>query len=212
MSAIGRLFGLYNRLRLHLKDRMNKRRVESCGRNTVLQGYVDARGSRCRIRIGDECTLQGLLVTEHDEARITIGNNVFVGANTVLDCASEIEIEDDVLVSYECLLLDSNNHSQNAAVRRNDLPDVKYGREYNWAAIPSKPIRIRRGAWVGARSIILKGVTVGEGAIVGAGAVVTKDVAPFTIVGGNPARVVKVIPPEERGVLAGQQQGAPDER
>ena len=202
MSVIGRIFGSYNRARLGLKDRMNKRRVKSYGANTVIQGYVDARGSNCEITIGNECTLQGLLVTEHNDATISIGNNVFIGANTVLDCAHAIVLEDDVLVSYECLLLDSNNHSQNFDTRKNDLPDVKNGREYNWSAIPSKPIRICRGAWVGARSIILKGVTVGEGAIVGAGSVVTKDVEPYTIVGGNPARVVKVIPETDRKRLA----------
>lgn len=198
MSLIGQIFGIYNRARLGLKDRMNKRRVKSYGKNTVIQGFVDSRGAVCEITIGSECTLQGLLVTEHSDARIHIGNNVFIGANTVLDCAHSIILEDDVLVSYECLLLDSNNHSQNFDVRKNDLPDVKSGRPYNWGVIPGKPIRVRRGAWIGARSIILKGVTIGEGAIVGAGSVVTKDVEPYTIVGGNPARVVKLIPPADR--------------
>ncbi len=191
LSLIGAALGLYNRLKLSAKDRMNKGRVRSCGRNTVLQGYVDARGARCEITIGDECTLQGLLVTETDTSEISIGNNVFIGSNTVLDCATRITIEDDALVSYECLLLDSNNHSNDARVRKQDLPDVKHGRAYNWDAIPSRPIRICRGAWIGARSIILKGVTVGEGAIVGAGSVVTKDVEPYTMVGGNPARLLR---------------------
>ena len=198
MSLIGQIFGIYNRARLGMKDRMNKRRVKSYGANTVIQGFVDARGTSCDITIGADCTLQGLLVTEHSEAHIEIGRNVFIGANTVLDCAHSIVLEDDVLVSYECLLLDSNNHSQSFETRKNDLPDVKNGREYNWSVIPSKPIRVCRGAWIGARSIILKGVTIGEGAIVGAGSVVTKDVEPYTIVGGNPARVVKVIPHTDR--------------
>ena len=198
MSLIGKAFQIYNQTRLRLKDRMNRRRVKSCGRNSVIHGYVDARGSRCEIMIGNDCTLQGLLVTEHDDAKITIGDNVFIGANTVLDCATEIVLEDDVLVSYECLLLDSNNHSQNFDMRKNDLPDVKSGRDYNWSVIPSKPIRICRGSWIGARSIILKGVTVGEGAIVGAGSVVTKSVEPYTVVGGNPARLLKIIPESDR--------------
>ena len=116
----------------------------------------------------------------------------------MLDCATAIILEDDVLVSYECLLLDSNNHSQNFDMRKNDLPDVKSGRDYNWSVIPSKPIRICRGSWIGARSIILKGVTIGEGAIVGAGSVVTKSVEPYTVVGGNPARLLKVIPASDR--------------
>ena len=52
------------------------------------------------------------------------------------------------------------------------------------------PIVIEANAWVAAWSIVLPGVTVGEGAVVGAGAVVTKDVAPWTVVGGNPAKVI----------------------
>jgi acetyltransferase-like isoleucine patch superfamily enzyme len=191
MNPIGFAFGLVNRLRYWAKDRMNKRKVRACGRNSVIQGYVDVRGSRGTITVGDECTLQGLLVVENDAAEIRVGNNVFIGSATVLDCATRIELEDDVLLSYQCLLIDSNNHSNDASLRRNDQPDVKYGRPYNWKAIPSAPIRICRGAWIGARAIILKGVTVGEGAIVGAGSVVTKNVEPYTIVAGNPARVVR---------------------
>ena len=53
------------------------------------------------------------------------------------------------------------------------------------------PITICDGVWIGARAIILPGVTIGEGAIVAAGAVVTKDVEPFTVVGGNPAKFIK---------------------
>lgn len=54
-----------------------------------------------------------------------------------------------------------------------------------------KPIVIGDSAWVAGWSIILPGVTIGEGAVVAAGAVATKDVAPWTVVGGNPARVIK---------------------
>ena len=54
-----------------------------------------------------------------------------------------------------------------------------------------KPIRISVNSWVAGWSIILPGVTIGEGAVVGAGSVVTKDVKPWTVVGGNPAKVIK---------------------
>jgi acetyltransferase-like isoleucine patch superfamily enzyme len=54
-----------------------------------------------------------------------------------------------------------------------------------------KPIKIGDFVWVGHGALILGGVTIGEGAIVGAGSVVTRDVPPFAIVGGNPARVIK---------------------
>lgn len=56
-----------------------------------------------------------------------------------------------------------------------------------------KPVHICRNAWIGAGATILPGVTVGENAVVAAGAVVTKDVAPNTIVGGNPAKLIKTI-------------------
>lgn len=56
-----------------------------------------------------------------------------------------------------------------------------------------KPVRVCTNAWIGAGATILPGVTVGENAVVAAGAVVTKDVAPNTIVGGNPAKFIKEI-------------------
>ena len=58
-------------------------------------------------------------------------------------------------------------------------------------ALVAKPITIRRDSWVASHAIILPGVTIGEGAVVAAGAVVTKDVEPFTVVGGNPAKFIK---------------------
>ena len=58
------------------------------------------------------------------------------------------------------------------------------------------PVTIKKGAWIGGRSLILPGVTIGENAVVAGGAVVTKDVEPNTIVGGNPAKVIKRLDPK----------------
>ena len=57
------------------------------------------------------------------------------------------------------------------------------------------PVTIKRNAWIGSGAIIIAGVTVGEGAIVAAGAVVTKDVPPYSFVGGVPAKIIKEVPP-----------------
>jgi galactoside O-acetyltransferase len=108
-----------------------------------------------------------------------------------------IEIGDDVLISYGGILADSDNHSTNLSLRRGDLARWRSG-NYDWTHAPIKPIRIENGAWLGARVIILKGVTIGEGAIVGAGSVVRSNVPPFTIVAGNPAEIIREIPPHER--------------
>jgi acetyltransferase-like isoleucine patch superfamily enzyme len=69
------------------------------------------------------------------------------------------------------------------------------GRRHDWSHTEMAPIRICEGAWIGARSIILKGVTIGAGAVVGMGSVVTRDVPARTVVGGNPARVIREIGP-----------------
>jgi acetyltransferase-like isoleucine patch superfamily enzyme len=94
-------------------------------------------------------------------------------------------------------LADSDNHSISYSIRKKDLADWKK-KQHDWSTTRSASIRVSKGAWIGARAIILKGVTIGEGAVIGAGSVVTKDVPPYTIVAGNPARVIREIPPDER--------------
>ena len=81
--------------------------------------------------------------------------------------------------------------------RKNDVKDWFVGKK-DWSFVIKRPISIKNKAWIGFNSIILKGVTIGEGAIVGAGSVVTKDVPPYTIVAGNPARIIREIPEHER--------------
>lgn len=115
----------------------------------------------------------------------------------MFDCVANISIAEDVLISYQCLLSDSNNHSISYSVRKNDLARWRIG-QHDWSTVRTAPIRVNRGAWIGARAIIMKGVTIGEGAVVGMGSVVTKDVPAWTIVAGNPARVIREIPENER--------------
>ena len=107
--------------------------------------------------------------------RITIGNRVTVMYNCLMMGAGGITIEDDVLVAANVQLI-SNNH---------DLHDRMI--------LTCKPVVLKRNCWIGAGASILPGVTVGENAVVGAGSVVTHDVAPGTVVAGNPARFIKAI-------------------
>ncbi|QDA60342.1 sugar O-acetyltransferase [Hymenobacter jejuensis] len=106
---------------------------------------------------------------------IHIGKNVFVNhACTFMDRGG-IVLEDNVLVGPKVNLITSN-HPTEPGQRRSTI---------------SKPIIVKRGAWLGANATVMPGVTIGENAIVGAGAVVTKDVPANSIVAGVPARVVK---------------------
>jgi galactoside O-acetyltransferase len=83
-------------------------------------------------------------------------------------------------------------HSLDHRARRRDLQHYKDKRR-DWCNIVIRPVRICRGAWLGARTIVLKGVTIGEGAVIGAGSVVSRDVPPFTLAVGNPARIVRQL-------------------
>jgi acetyltransferase-like isoleucine patch superfamily enzyme len=192
------LISYVRRIRTLLVERSNRKLVDDCGIRTRLVGSVERRASGGYIAIGERCLIHGQLVLERSESRISIGHNSFVGGGTTLDCVLSIVIEDDVLLSYGCIVSDCDNHNTKLSLRKHDLEAWMNNTRRNWDLSPMAPVRICRGAWIGARSIILKGVTVGEGAIVGAGSVVTRDVPAFTIVAGNPARTVRELTADER--------------
>lgn len=187
------MIAIAGRLRALFRERRNRRTVSYCGRGTRLPGVVDRRATQAVIRIGSGCLIQGQLVVERPDSRIEIGNNVLVGADTIVDCAGSVTVEDDVLISYKCIIADADNHSIYPELRKNDLETWMDGRRHDWTHTEVKAIRICEGAWIGARSIILKGVTIGPGSVVGMGSVVTRDVPPRTVVAGNPARTIQTI-------------------
>lgn len=149
-----------------------------------------------RLAIGEGSIFEGSITYERDGAEVTIGRHTFVGA-CVIDCALKVEIGDDALIAWGCVILDHNSHPISWTQRQNDVSGWYYGRR-DWSHVAMQAVRIGNKSWVGTRSILLKGVEIGEGAIVAAGSVVTKSVKPWTIVGGNPARVIREIPLEER--------------
>lgn len=104
---------------------------------------------------------------------ISIGEGAVINRRCYLDGRGGLTIGRDASISPECYLLSLTHDPQ----------DPGFG------ALP-RPVVVGDRAWIGARALILPGVTLGEGCVVGAGAVVTKDVAPFDIVAGNPARKI----------------------
>jgi galactoside O-acetyltransferase len=93
--------------------------------------------------------------------------------------------------------MDHDSHAVQFENRRHDVRDWMRGTK-DWTSVVRRPVRIDNKAWVGARTIVLKGVTIGEGAIIGAGSVVTGDVPPWTLAAGNPARIIRSLTDEER--------------
>jgi acetyltransferase-like isoleucine patch superfamily enzyme len=109
---------------------------------------------------------------------IRVGRNVFINQNCTMYDLGGIEIGDDVMIGPNVSLITSS-HPIEPSERR--------------AFVIAKPIAIERNVWIAAGATIIGGVTVGENSVVAAGAVVTRDVPPNTLVGGNPARVIRSI-------------------
>jgi acetyltransferase-like isoleucine patch superfamily enzyme len=106
-----------------------------------------------------------------------IGRNVFVNQNCTFYDLGGLDIADDVMIGPNVSLITSG-HPVEPSRRRDTI---------------AKPIAIERNVWIATGATIIGGVTVGENSVVAAGAVVTKDVPPNTLVGGNPARVIRSI-------------------
>ena len=114
---------------------------------------------------------------------ITIGNNVGI-SQTALIAHADITIGDNVKIGGGTCIYTSDFHSLNSELRRTG-EDLKHRK--------SAPVTIEHDAFIGARCIILKGVTIGENSIVGAGSVVTKSIPANEIWAGNPAKFIRKI-------------------
>lgn len=153
------------------------------------------------LSVGNNTILNCQITFESQKGEIVVGNNTFLGGSHLI-CRSKIEIGDNVFIAWGGTIYDHDSHSLDYREREKDIEqqllDFSQGKNFitnkNWDVVKSKPILIKSNAWIGMNCIILKGVTIGEGAIVGAGSVVTKDVPDWTVVGGNPACVIKVLP------------------
>ncbi|OPZ09039.1 MAG: Maltose O-acetyltransferase [candidate division BRC1 bacterium ADurb.BinA292] len=111
--------------------------------------------------------------------RIRIGNYVYIGHGAAFHGIGGITIGDNISFSPHVQIHTSNHRYEQADALPYD--HVSY----------LKPVRVESHAWIGANVLICPGVTIGEGAVVAMGSVVTRDVPPCTVVGGNPARVIK---------------------
>ena len=151
------------------------RRATSVGPRAVVLGRptVDATdlvvGDDFKIWSGHRRTLVS------GWGRIRIGDRVFLNCGTVLISVQEVVLGDDVALANEVYIMDSNSHGVE-------------GRPHVQA-----PVVIGDGTWVGARAMVLPGVTIGRRVVVAAGAVVTRDVPDEVLVAGNPARVVRSL-------------------
>ncbi|MBE6097694.1 MAG: acyltransferase [Schwartzia succinivorans] len=155
--------------------------------------------------IGAESMVGCNFIFESKVGKVEIGERSYIGGGTNLIAHSDIVIGDDVTMAWGIWVYTHDSHSLDYRERVKDIyrqnEDYRAGRNFiankDWAVVKTAPIHICDKVWIGMNAIILKGVTIGEGAVVGAGAVVTHDVPAWTVVAGNPARIVKKLYPEE---------------
>jgi len=156
------------------------------------------------VTIGENCIIGAQFIFESKTGRIRIGNNTHIGGGMFIS-RSSIIIGNDVTMAWDITIYDHDSHSIYWDYRRND--NIQCYKDYvefggcsvinkNWENVKSAPIVIHDKVWIGFGVTVLKGVTIGEGAVVGAKSVVTKDVLPWTVVAGNPAKVIKIIEKE----------------
>jgi acetyltransferase-like isoleucine patch superfamily enzyme len=147
------------------------------GKGVRIFGFTNLYGCE----IGDDVKI-GTFVEIQKGARI--GNRCKISSHTFI--CEGVELEDEVFIGHNVTF--TNDLFPRATNGNGTLQG-----EADWECIPT---RIKRGASIGSGATLLCGVTVGEHALVGAGSVVTKDVAAYTVVAGNPARTIKTLPRE----------------
>lgn len=123
-----------------------------------------------------------IIRTMTPNAQISLADHVGISCGTIV-AANSIQIGEQTILGAGCMVLDNDFHVPG--------PEFTWLTEYQKS---SKPIKIGRGCFIGTRSIILKGVTLGDRVVIGAGSVVTKDVPAYSMAAGNPARIVRTLP------------------
>jgi acetyltransferase-like isoleucine patch superfamily enzyme len=144
------------------------------------------------LRIGrGASTYLGTMFDVGPRGRVSVGEYALVhGARMICDAA--IEIGAYCLISWNVVLMDTYRVPLDPDGRRRELELVSQRWPRRLAAdVPARPVRIGRNVWIGFDACVLPGVTIGEGAVVGARSVVAEDVAAYTVVAGNPARVIR---------------------
>jgi acetyltransferase-like isoleucine patch superfamily enzyme len=148
-----------------------------------LHGNVLEALSEGRLEVGAHTLFEpGVWITAPGAARVRIGSGTFLNQGVMVASAELVEIGDHCMFANGCFISD--------AAHRFDDPD----RPVTWQGFTSKgPTVVGDNVWCGAHVVITSGVTIGERCVIGANSVVTKDIPPFSIAAGSPAKVLRTI-------------------
>jgi acetyltransferase-like isoleucine patch superfamily enzyme len=138
-------------------------------------------------------TYLGTMFDVGTEGTVALGNYSLVHGARII-CDAEITIGEYVFISWNVVLMDTYRFSTHRETRRTQLRQLaQIGPKAFSLKSEARPVRIDSNVWIGFDACVLPGVRIGEGSIVGARSVVMSDVEPYTIVAGNPARVIRRI-------------------
>ncbi len=201
--SIRNIYKIYKRFRRNkmlkkFKNQLNIDKSSIFSDNFIINFYIKPE-ERNYVSIGENNVLNCRITFESKSGNVKIGNNAFISSANII-CREHIEIGDDVTISWGVTIYDHDSHSIYWEKRKYDnfihykeAAKGTFVNEKDWSHVISKAIIISNKVWIGFDSVILKGVKIGEGAVIGARSVVTKDVPAYTVVAGNPAKIVKYI-------------------
>jgi acetyltransferase-like isoleucine patch superfamily enzyme len=152
-------------------------------------------GDPSRIHLGRHAYVLGNLIVHDYGGRIEIGDYSYVGLNTHVFSGDLVKIGRFVLIAHNVTITDTNAHELSALERAEFFVRTEVHRQpFLKTSIKTAPVEIGDHAWLNFDVGVLRGVTIGEGAIIGAGSLVTKDVPPYVLAVGNPARPIRELP------------------
>ena len=163
----------------HLRAMLQRKRIGFLGQRVHLDKRVELMRFPKNISIADEVVIKegARICSCNSGAKISIGKRTTVGYHNFIFASNRITIGDDCLIAPFVYIVDSN-HSIQRDQNINTQPNT------------TKPIAVGNGVWIASNVTILMGVTIGDGAVIAANSVVNKDVAPFEIWGGSPAKKI----------------------
>ncbi len=123
------------------------------------------------------CIERGTEIIVYEGAILRIGNNVGIGSNCNIRSTGNVQIGNNVLIAQFVSIIDGQYEYKDKT--------IIFGKEH----FRTEPVSIGNNVWIGIGVIVLPGVTIGDGAVIGAGSVVTKDIPPYAVAFGSPARV-----------------------
>lgn len=183
-----------NILRTHIKRRIFLKKCIvgnnfSCGPNS---NCLNGSGKKTSIQISDFVEIMGSLYVSPG-GKIQLGHHTTIRFGSMIEAAKEVKIGNYVIISNNVTISDNNNHPTDPNARIRMLESGFYGDLWGWQHARSAPINIGNNVWIGHHAAILKGVSIGEGAVIGCHSVVAHDVPAYTVVAGNPAKIVKSL-------------------